>query len=164
GLIRTGFDEPHPAEHRDRIAKLLRFASSRGADPSAQVSLDDYIARMPEGQKRIYYLGGPDYASVAKSPNLESFRRRGLEVLYLTDPIDEFAMNSLHTYQGKTLTSIDSADLDLPQADETGKGPEEAANQESGFARVLDLFRAALGDRVKEVRESKRLIDSPCCL
>jgi molecular chaperone HtpG len=128
------------------------------------VSLDDYIARMPEGQKRIYYLGGPDYASVAKSPNLEIFRRRGLEVLYLTDPIDEFAMNSLHAYQGKTLTSIDSADLDLPQADEAGKGPEEAANQESGFARVLDLFRAALGDRVKEVRESKRLIDSPCCL
>ena len=164
GLIRTGFDEPQYAEHRDRIAKLLRFASSRSADPSAQVSLEDYIAQMPEGQKRIYYLGGPDYASVAKSPNLEIFRRRGLEVLYLTDPIDEFAMTALRTFQGKELTSIDSADLDLPQTDQTGTSTAEESNKESGFARVLELFRAALGDRVKEVRESQRLIDSPCCL
>ena len=104
--------------NRERIAKLLRFASSRGDGPSATVSLDEYIARMPEGQKRIYYLGGPDYSSVAKSPNLEIFRRRGLEVLFLTDPIDEFAITSLITYQGKTLTSIDSADLDLPDTPE----------------------------------------------
>jgi molecular chaperone HtpG len=130
----------------------------------ALVSLEDYLARMPEGQKRIYYLGGPDYASVVKSPNLEIFRRRGLEVLFLTDPIDEFAMTSLRTFQGKELTSIDSADLDLPNADEASTTTEEAAQKESGFARVLDLFRSALGDRVKEVRESKRLIDSPCCL
>ncbi len=164
GLIRTGFDEPQYPEHRDRIAKLLRFASSRSADPSTQVSLEDYIARMAEGQKRIYYLGGPDHASVAKSPNLEIFRRRGLEVLYLTDPIDEFAVTALRTYQGKELTSIDSADLDLPQPDATEQRAEEAPNKESGFARVLDLFRAALGDRVKEVRESRRLTDSPCCL
>ena len=122
---------------------------------------------MPEGQKRIYYLGGPDFSSVAKSPNLEIFRRRGLEVLFLTDPIDEFAITSLITYQGKTLTSIDSADLDLPDtpevAGEAAKSGESSA-PESGFARVLDLFRAALGNRVKEVRESKRLTDSPCCL
>ncbi len=83
------------------------------------VSLDEYIARMPEGQKRIYYLGGPDFASIAKSPNLEIFRRRGLEVLYLTDPIDEFAITSLRSYQDKELTSIDSADLDLPEGGET---------------------------------------------
>src|SRR5262249_15007649 len=121
GLIRSAFEEPNSAEHRDRIAKLLRFASSRSADPSALVSLEDYLARMPEGQKRIYYLGGPDYASVVKSPNLEIFRRRGLEVLFLTEPIDEFAMTSLRTFQGKELTSIDSAELDLPQPDEAGK-------------------------------------------
>jgi molecular chaperone HtpG len=153
--------------NRERIAKLLRFASSRGDGPEASVSLDEYLARMPEGQKRIYYLGGPDYASVAKSPNLEIFRRRGLEVLFLTDPIDEFAITALGAYQGKTLTSIDSADLDLPEAPEapgaeTKEG--EPPAKESGFARVLDLFRAALGGRVKEVRESKRLTDSPCCL
>ena len=85
------------------------------------MSLDEYIARMPEGQKRIYYLGGPDFASIAKSPNLEIFRRRGLEVLFLTDPIDEFAITSLISYQGKDLTSIDSADLDLPDTPETAE-------------------------------------------
>ncbi len=152
--------------NKERIAKLLRFASTRGESPTETVSLDDYLARMPEGQKRIYYLGGPDYASIAKSPNLEIFRRRGLEVLYLTEPIDEFAITALQSFQGKELTSIDSADLDLPDVGETASGTtvEEPKAIESGFARVLDLFRAALGNRVKEVRESKRLIDSPCCL
>jgi molecular chaperone HtpG len=149
--------------NKERIAKLLRFTSSRGDGPTASVSLDEYIARMPEGQKRIYYLGGPDYASVAKSPNLEIFRRRGLEVLFLTDPIDEFAITALMSYQGKTLTSIDAADLELPDTPETTESGESPA-RESGFPRVLDLFRTALGNRVKEVRESKRLTDSPCCL
>jgi len=153
--------------NRERIAKLLRFPSSRADDPSTLVSLDEYIAKMPEGQIRIYYLGGPDLSSIRKSPNLEIFRRRGLEVLFLTDPIDEFAVSSLGTYQGKDLTSIDSADLDLPETGPTAEpdptAPESQA-KESGFARVLDLFRNALGARVSEVRESKRLIDSPCCL
>jgi molecular chaperone HtpG len=122
---------------------------------------------MPEGQSRIYYLGGSDLSSIAKSPNLEIFRRKGLEVLYLTDPIDEFALTSLHSYQGKELTSIDSADLDLPEggsAAEPDKARDDQTANESGFSRVLDLIRAALGNRVSEVRESKRLTDSPCCL
>jgi molecular chaperone HtpG len=153
--------------NRERLAKLVRFASSRGEDSKAVVSLDAYMARMPEGQTRIYYLGGPDLASIAKSPKLEIFRRRGVEVLYLTDPIDEFAVNALASYQGKTFTSIDAADLDLPQvATSAATAPSETETpaQESGFGRVLDLFRAALGERVREVRESKRLTDSPCCL
>jgi molecular chaperone HtpG len=155
--------------NRERIAKLLRFPSSRAEGPATAVSLDEYIGRMAEGQKRIYYLGGPDYAAVAKSPNLEIFRRRGVEVLFLTDPIDEFAITSLRSYQGKELTSIDAAELDLPEAGGASGAAEpasaaESPAKESGFARVLDLFRAALGDRVKEVRESKRLTDSPCCL
>jgi molecular chaperone HtpG len=152
--------------NRERVAKLLRFHSSRG-DANATVSLDEYIARMPEGQKRIYYLGGPDYASVAKSPNLEIFRRKGLEVLFLTDPIDEFAITAMGSYQGKPLTSIDSADLELPDVPEAPGAeakPEEPAEKASGFPRVLDLFRSALAGKVKEVRESKRLTDSPCCL
>ena len=155
--------------NRERIARLLRFASSHSEDPEARVSLDDYVGRMPEDQKRIYYLGGPDLASMKKSPNLEIFRRRGLEVLYLTEPIDEFVMNALGSYGGKTLTSIDSDDLELPesgkdeQAVVTGES-EESKGAESGFSRVLDLFREAVGHRVREVRESKRLTDSPCCL
>jgi molecular chaperone HtpG len=153
--------------HRERLAKLLRFASSRTEGSAGRVSFDEYIARMPAGQARIYYVAGPAGTSIAKSPNLEIFRRRGLEVLYLTDPIDEFAVNALGSYQGRPLTSIDSADIDLP---ETSESPEIAgatggeSGHESGFSRFLDLCRAALGQRVSEVRESKRLTDSPCCL
>jgi len=152
--------------NRERIAKLLRFASSQSDDPKTLASLDDYVARMPSGQERIYYLAGPDPASIAKSPNLEIFRRQGLEVLYLTDPIDEFAFNALGSYQGKTLTSIDSADLELPESS-SGAEPALAAGEaekEPGFTRVVELFRTALGSRVSEVRESSRLTDSPCCL
>ncbi|MGC8638637.1 MAG: molecular chaperone HtpG [Isosphaeraceae bacterium] len=155
--------------HRERLAGLLRFASSRSDDAQPTCSLDDYVGRMPEDQKRIYYLGGPDLAAIKKSPNLEIFRRRGLEVLYLTEPIDEFVMNALGSHKDKPLTSIDSDDLELPETKkdeakiESGEGPESKA-AESGFARVLDLFRQAVGQRVREVRESKRLTDSPCCL
>ncbi len=155
--------------NRERLARLLRFASSHSEDTEAKVSLDDYVGRMPENQKRIYYLGGPDLASMKKSPNLEIFRRRGLEVLYLTEPIDEFVMNALVSFGGKPLTSIDSDDLELPEAGKeepavvTGES-EESKEAESGFSRVLTLFREAVGHRVKEVRESKRLTDSPCCL
>jgi len=155
--------------NRERLARLLGFASSQSDDSEARVSLDAYVGRMPEDQKRIYYLGGPDLASMRKNPNLEIFRRRGLEVLYLTEPIDEFVMNALGSYSGKTLTSIDSDDLELPKSGKDEKAVvagelSESKGAESGFSRVLDLFRQAVGHRVREVRESKRLTDSPCCL
>jgi molecular chaperone HtpG len=152
--------------NRERVAKLLRFASSKSDDPKQLVSLDEYVGRMPDGQKRIYYLAGADLGSIAKSPNLEIFRRQGLEVLYLNDPIDEFAFNALGSYQSKTLTSIDSADLELPESQSKAEAAPEAGDtgKEAGFTRVLELFRTALGSRVSEVRESNRLIDSPCCL
>ncbi|MEW4567462.1 molecular chaperone HtpG [Tautonia sp. JC769] len=148
-------------EHRDRIASLLRFASTRDEQGKDLTSLSAYVSRAPGDQTAIYYLGGPDLASIRKSPNLEIFRRRGVEVLLLTDPIDEFVMATLGRFEGKDLKSIDAADLDLP-------GPEietpPAESSGTGFPRVLELFRAALGDRVVDVRESKRLTDSPCCL
>ncbi len=150
---------------RERLAKLVRFESSQKADGRRDVSLDDYVSRMPEGQKRIYFLGGPDLAAIEKNPNLEVFRKRKLEVLYLTEPVDEFVMNALGSFSGKPLTSIDSDDLDLPDApaeEEPEKLDESKA--EPGFQRVLTLFREAIGDRVREVRESHRLTDSPCCL
>jgi len=146
--------------NRDRLAKLLRFASSRAEGDEPTTSLDEYVSRMILDQTHIYYLGGPDLASVRKSPNLEIFRRRGIEVLFLTEPVDEFVMSSLGRFADKTLTSIDSADLDLP-GEEVKSTPE---SQPGGFVRVLDLFREALGPRVKDVRASKRLTDSPCCL
>ncbi|QEH32453.1 Chaperone protein HtpG [Aquisphaera giovannonii] len=154
--------------NRERLAKLLRFGSSNSEDPEARVSLDEYIKRMPEDQKRIYYLGGPDPGAIRKSPNLEIFRRKGLEVLYLTEPVDEFVMNALGAYGGKTLTSIDSDDLELPESAkdkvETPEAEGAEKDAEGGFSRVLDLFREAIGPRVREVRKSERLTDSPCCL
>jgi len=151
--------------NRDRVAKLLRFASSDADDGSTLTGLDDYIKRAPEDRKVIYYLGGPDLASIRKSPNLEIFRKRNVEVLYLTDPVDEFVMTSLHAYDGRTLTSIDSSDIELPGADldKPGEKPDDK-EPGGGFGRVLDLFRESLGARVESVRESKRLTDSPCCL
>jgi molecular chaperone HtpG len=150
--------------NRDRVAKLLRFASTLSEDGSKFTGLDDYIKRAPEDSKTIYFLGGPDLASIRKSPNLEIFRKRNLEVLLLTDPIDEFVMTSLHEYAGKTLTSIDASDLEIPglEPEKPDDSPETPAS--GGFGRVLDLFREALGSRVETVRASKRLTDSPCCL
>ena len=149
--------------NRDRVAKLLRFTSSGGEAPQS-TGLDAYIERSPEDQKAIYFLSGPDLASIRKSPNLEIFRKRNLEVLLLTDPLEEFVVTSLHSYSGRELISIDSDDLQLPG--EPDKTPEDPAEPEptGDFARVLDLFRDALGDRVETVRASKRLTDSPCCL
>lgn len=153
-----------PTDHanRERIAKLLRFTTSH-ADSSGLTSLDDYIKRAHPDQKPIYYLGGPDLASIKKSPNLEIFHRRGVEVLYLVDPIDEFVVTNLGTYDGRPLTSIDSSDLELPGTDPEPTEPADEGTK-AGLGRVIELIRTALGDRVKEVRESKRLTDSPCCL
>ena len=166
-ILKEGIARDIP--NRDRVAKLLRFTTSHADDPDAPASLSDYVKRSPEAQKAIYYLGGPDLAAVKKSPNLEIFRRKGIEVLYLTDPVDEFVLSSLGAFDGRDLVSIDSADValaDLPDA--TGQSadapkPHEVAST-PGLSRVLTLFREALGDRVTDVRESKRLTDSPCCL
>lgn len=154
------------ATHRDRVAKLLRFTSSHADDPEKPTSLTDYVARMAEGQPSIYYLGGPDLAAVRKSPSLEVFRRRGLEVLYLSDPVDEFVMSALHVFDTKPLASIDSADVELPEEtkDDAEKAKADETPPTAGLDRVLSLFREALGARVTEVRESKRLTESPCCL
>ncbi len=147
--------------HRERLAKLLRFGSSREEDPAALVSLDQYLGRMVEGQERIYYLAGGDASTLKRSPHLELFRKRGIEVLLLAEAIDSFAVSALETYQGKRLTAIDSSDLGLPG----GSAIEpESAEMESGFSKVVNLFRDALGDRVADVRKSERLVENPCCL
>lgn len=157
-------------ENRERIAGLLRFPSSKADDPEQPTSLDEYLSRAREDQKQIYYISGPDLASLRKNPNLEMFHRNDLEVLYLTDPVDEVVLSNLHTYKDKTLASIDSADVELPESVEEQDKPDEESESEkeetseAGVQKVLELFREALGDRVAEVRESKRLTDSPCCL
>jgi len=157
-ILREGVASDPP--NRERVAKLLRFPSSH-TEGEQKTSLDDYIKRANPDQKPIYYLGGPNLASIKTSPNLEIFRRRGIEVLFLNDPIDEFVMSTLHTYDGRPLTSIDSENVELPEVEDEKKPDDEPPVNTS---RVLELFRAALGDRVKDVRESRRLTDSPCCL
>ncbi len=149
--------------NRERVAKLLRFTSTHADAPDKPTGLDAYITRTSADQKAIYFLSGPDQASLRKSPNLEIFRKRSLEVLLLSDPLDEFVVNSLHTFDGRNLVSIDSADLELPGEPDQKDSPDES-KPAGDFARVLDLFRDALGARVESVRESKRLTDSPACL
>ena len=132
------------------------------------MSFDEYHrADAGQASRGSITSGGPDFASIAKSPNLEMFRRRGVEVLFLTDPIDEFAFRRWGNIRGRSSTSIDSADIEIPETAPPGESRTRSTAEtpkESGFARVLDLFRAAVGNRVSEVRESKRLTDSPCCL
>jgi molecular chaperone HtpG len=148
-------------ESRPRLAKLLRFSSTR-SDAPGSVSFDDYVKESLPDQRRIYYVGGPDLASLRKNPNLEVFLKRGIEVLFLTDAFDEYVMPALGNYDGRSLTSIDSSDLGLPDETKAIETPETPPP--AGFDRVLALFREALGHRVKDVRASKRLTDSLCCL
>ena len=157
-------------ENRDTLAKLLRFRSSHGDDRKAIISLDDYVSRMPEDQKQIFYVSGESLATIEKNPNLEAFRSRNLEVLYLIDPVVEFVLNHVHKFEDKELVSIDSSEVDLPElessvdAEDGEASDEKKSGPSAGFGTVLNLFREALGDSVEDVRESKRLTNSACCL
>jgi molecular chaperone HtpG len=157
-------------ENRDTLAKLLRFHSSYGDDRKAMIALGDYVSRMPEDQKQIFYVGGEAMATIEKNPNLEAFRSRNLEVLYLIDPVDEFVLNHVHKFEDKDLISIDSSEVDLPEleaaadSENDDKSEDQKSGPPAGFGTVLNFFREALGDSVEDVRESKRLTDSPCCL
>jgi molecular chaperone HtpG len=154
-------------EHRDHVAKLLRFHSTK-TEPGKLTSLDAYLERAPEDQKQIYFLTGPDSVAMLQNPNLEIFRKKNVEVLLLIDPVDEIVLSTLGKYKDKELTSIDAADIELPEMPqedaEDAKVEEEKGEPESGFGKVLVLFKEALGDRVVDVKESKRLTDSPACL
>jgi molecular chaperone HtpG len=155
-------------EHKERLAKLLRYASSRiveGATPrpgeEAMTSLHDYVARMPAGQEAIYYVLGESLRSVESSPHLEELRRRGYEVLYMTDPVDEWAAEALRSFEGKSLVSAMRAELKLDETDEQKKA-KEAKGVELG--PLLARMKEVLGDDVVDVRLSDRLTDSPACL
>lgn len=144
------------------IAPLLRFESSR-SEAGKFVSLDDYVERMKEGQKNIYFINGPSREIIEAGPYLEPFRARDIEVLYTYEPIDDFVLNKLSEYKGKKLVSADQAELDLPEL-------ENDVQQEDGELDGLELrnftawLKQVLGDRVSEVRKSRRLVDSPAVL
>ena len=155
-----------PAEdfaNKEKIAGLLRFASTHGTDGEQNVSLTEYLARAKEGQDKIYYLTGETYAQVKNSPHLEVFRKKGIEVLLLTDRIDEWLMSYLSDFDGKSFVDVARGDLDLGNLDseEDKKAAEEVAKAKEG---LVERIKAALGESVSEVRVSHRLTDSPAIL
>ncbi len=155
-----------PAEdygNREQIAKLLRFASTHTDSAEQTVSLTDYIGRMKEGQDKIYYIAGESFAAAKNSPHLEIFRKKGLEVLLLTDRVDEWLMSHLTEFEGKHLQSVAKGALDLDKiASEEEK--QEQKQAEDQLKDLLARVTEVLGDQVKEVRISSRLTDSPACL
>ncbi|MGB6242818.1 MAG: molecular chaperone HtpG [Castellaniella sp.] len=160
-VLKEGIGED-PA-NKDRIASLLRFASTHSDSPAQTVSLADYIARMKEGQDKIYYLSADSYAAAAHSPHLEVFRRKGLEVLLLSDRVDEWMLSYLREFEGKSLASVAKGGLDLDAlADEAEK--KQQAEAAEAFKPTIERLKTALGDRVKDVRATARLVDSPACV
>lgn len=155
-----------PAEdfaNKEKIAGLLRFASTSSEAGEQSVALADYIGRMKEGQDKIYYLSGESYAQVKNSPHLEVFRKKGIEVLLLTDRIDEWLMSYLTEFDGKHFVDVARGDLDLGKLDseEDKQAQEEVAKAKEG---LVERLKAALGAEVAEVRVSHRLTDSPAIL
>jgi len=149
--------------NKERIAKLLRFASTQGDSPAQTVSFADYIGRMKEGQDKIYYLSADSYAAAAHSPHLEVFRRKGIEVLLLSDRVDEWMLSHLREFEGKSLASVAKGGLDLDKlADEEEKKQQSEAAE--AFKPTVERLKQALGERVKDVRVTARLVDSPACV
>lgn len=155
-----------PAEdfaNKEKIAGLLRFASTHDASGEQTVSLAEYVSRMKEGQDKVYFLTGESYAQVKNSPHLEVFRKKGIEVLLLTDRIDEWLMSYLTDFDGKQMADVARGDLDLGKLDseEDKKAQEEVAKTKEA---LVERLKGALGDQVAEVRVSHRLTDSPAIL
>jgi molecular chaperone HtpG len=155
--LKEGISED--ANHRERIAKLLRFASTKGDGAAQATSFDDYIGRMPLDQDTIWYITADSYAAALGSPQLEAFKAKGIEVLLMYDRIDEWMLGSLQEYAGKKLRNVAKGELPLDEADK--KKQEEASKQAEPLLKKL---KELLGERVAEVKVSARLTDSPSCL
>jgi molecular chaperone HtpG len=145
-------------DNREKLAKLLLFSSSKTTTDQL-INLEEYVQRMSEGQKEIYFLGGTDRQTIEKNPALEIFRKKEYEVLYLLDPMDEFVLDHLREYDKKIFKMAESADIPLE---------EKVEATDSAYLKDVDNFLTYLktiyGEQIKEVKISKRLIDSPCLL
>ncbi|HBA67401.1 MAG TPA: molecular chaperone HtpG, partial [Methylococcaceae bacterium] len=149
--------------NKDRIAKLLRFSSTHTDSEKQDVSLEDYVSRMKEGQEKIYFITADSFAAAKNSPHLEIFRKKGIEVLLLSDRIDEWLVSSLTEFDDKHMQSVAKGDLDLGKLeDEEEKKQQEEVNKD--FESVVNQIKEVLKDKVSEVRLSHRLTDSPSCL
>ncbi len=149
--------------NKDKIAALCRFASTHNDSDVQNVSLADYIARMKEGQDKIYYITADSYAAAKNSPHLEVFAKKGVEVLLLTDRVDEWVVGSLFEFEGKPLASVAKGALDLGGLTDEAEKAEQAKAEEEG-KDVAAAIKAVLGDKVAEVRATSRLTESPACL
>ena len=149
--------------NKEKIAKLLRFASTHADTADQTASLADYVSRMKEGQDKIYYVTAESFAAAKNSPHLEIFRKKGIEVLLLSERVDEWMVANLAEFDGKELQSVAKGDLDLSKLeDEAEKQEREKEADES--KDLIEKVKAALGEKVKDVRVSHRLTDSPACL
>ena len=157
GLVLKEGPVEDPA-NREAIAKLLRFTTTTSDSEKQTVTLSDYVSRMKEGQDKIYYITASTYNAAKHSPHLEIFKKKGIEVLLLSDRIDEWLVGYLNEFEGKTLHSISKGKVDL------GDDKEEVKEQEETWAPMLKQIKDVLGDRVKDVHITNRLTDSPTCV
>lgn len=158
-VLKEGPIEDHA--NRDTIAKLLRFATLKHESDKQEVSLSEYVANMQADQKHIYYLTAPSYNAAKHSPHLEIFKKKGIDVLLLSDKVDEWLVSYLSEFDGKKLQSISKGSIDLP-TDEAET--QEIKAQEKKLTPVLEHVQKVLGERVKQVRFTHRLTDSPACV
>jgi molecular chaperone HtpG len=157
-VLKEGIGEDHA--NQERLAKLLRFASTQA---DAGVAFADYVKRMKEGQEAIYYITADNLATAKSSPQLEIFRKKGIEVLLLVDRVDEWMLSHLYEFEGKALQSVAKGAFDLGklQDEDEKKQAEEAAAE---FKPVLERLKTTLKDRAKDVRVTTRLVESPACI
>ena len=149
--------------NKDKLAKLLRFSSTHTDAKEQVVSLEDYVSRMKKDQKHIYYVIAENFQAAKNSPHLEIFRKKGVEVLLMSDRVDEWLTSHLSEFDGKQLKSISKGDVELDdQKDEKAKKKQEKTQKD--FEGVLKQMKEVLGDKVKEVKVTNRLTDSPCCV
>ena len=149
--------------NKDRVAKLLRFASTHADTPDENVSLADYVSRMKDGQEKIYYVTAETFTAARHSPHLEIFRKKGIEVLLLSDRVDEWVTGHLTEFDGKPLQSVAKGGLDLGKLEDVAE-KEEAEKAADEYKELLGKIKTTLGDKVKDVRATHRLTDSPSCL
>lgn len=160
-VFKEGIIEDHA--NREQIAKLLRFSSTYDDNTIPKVTLEEYVKRMKEGQEKIYYITAESFAAAKNSPHLEIFRKKGVEVLLLTEQIDEWVTMHFHEFEGKELQSVTKGELNLGslEDEEDKKATEQAADK---LKPLLEKIKEVLGDKVKEVRVTHRLTNSPACL
>jgi molecular chaperone HtpG len=160
-VLKEGIGEDHA--NRDRLTKLYRFSSTHDDGSVQNVSLPEYVSRMKEGQEAIYYVTADTLATAKNSPQLEIFKKKGIEVLLLTDRVDEWLLSHLYEYDGHPLQSVAKGSVDLGKlADEAEK--KQAEEAATAFKPTLDRLKISLKDRAKDVRVTSRLVDSPACL